>query len=104
MSEMILIAEGKTMAAIPRQEWEGELREVPRAMQTRLAFMTADHHRVRRFVVAELPRRGRAIPLDEIATALALTPARTEEIVAELERALFFIVRTDGRRFRGRFP
>ena len=104
MSETILTAEGHSIVPVPREQWEAELRGAPAAMKTRLAFMTPDHHRVRRFAVAEIPRRGRAIAIDEIAEALSLKRARVEEIIAELERALFFVVRNDRNAVSWAFP
>ena len=104
MSETILTAEGHSIVAVPREQWEAELRGAPAAMKTRLAFMTPDHHRVRRFAVTEIARRGRAITIDEIAEALPLPRTRVEEIVGELERALFFVVRTRGPAVSWAFP
>lgn len=104
MSDSILTADGNTISSIAREEWEAELRGAPEAMKTRLAFMTPDHHRVRRFAVAELPRRGRAIAVEEIADALSLPRERVAEIVGELERALFFVVRTQGAAVSWAFP
>lgn len=92
----ILIADGKEISSIPREQWEAELRGAPQAMKTRLAFMTPDHHAVRRFVVSELPRRGRPITVEEIAGALSLRREQVASIVEELEKALFFLVRTSG--------
>ena len=97
MDESILSVRGGALVELPRSEWEGELRRVPEGMKTRLAFMSEEHHRVRRFVVAELPRRGRAIAPAEIAAALALPLGRVAAIVRELEARLFFLVRdSDG--------
>lgn len=104
MSATILTADGTTIGSMPREVWEGELRGAPEAMKHRLAFMTADHHRVRRFAVAELPRRGQAISIDSIASALSLPGDRVATIVAELERALFFVVRTKGASVSWAFP
>lgn len=104
MSETILTADGRTLVPIPREEWEAELRGAPEAMKTRLAFMTPDHHRVRRFAVAELPRRGKPISMDDFATALSIPRERVTEIIGELERALFFVVRNDRQAVSWAFP
>lgn len=104
MSETVLIAEGNTVTTMAREEWEAELRGAPESIGKRLDFMTADHHRVRRFAVAELPRCGRAITVDDIANALTLPPARVAEIIGELERNLFFVVRTQGTAVSWAFP
>ena len=101
---MILRAEGHAVTTMPRAEWEEELRGAPAAIGKRLGFMTPEHHRVRRFVVGEIPRRGRPVTVDEIAAATKLGRGRVEAIVAELERALFFVVRTHGPAVSWAFP
>ena len=104
MSEAILAVREGAIVEVPRSEWEGELRRVPEGMKTRLAFMSEQHHRVRRFVVAELPRRGRAIAPAEIAVAVDLPLERVVAIVAELEARLFFLVRDSGGAVAWAFP
>lgn len=104
MSEMVLTADGTSLTPVPREEWEAELRGAPAAMKTRLAFMTPDHHRVRRFAVAELPRRGKPVTTADIASALSLPHERVDAIVGELERALFFVVRNDRQAVSWAFP
>ncbi len=104
MTETILTADGHAIVPVAREEWEAGLRGAPAAMKTRLAFMTPDHHRVRRFVVDAIPRRGRAIPIDEIAKSLSLPRERVEAIIGELQRALFFVVRNDRNAVSWAFP
>lgn len=70
----------------------------------RLSFMTEEHHRVRDFVVVEIPRLGRAIPPDHIAKSTALSLDRVEAILEELERNRFFLVRDEERRVSWAFP
>ncbi len=67
-----------------------------------LDFMTARHHAVRNFVVRELPRNG-GNPLRpaQIAAALGFDPA---EILDELERRLFFLVRNAAGNVNWAFP
>jgi hypothetical protein len=66
--------------------------------------MSHDHHSVRNFVVRELPRMGRPIPLANISHALQLSQKRTKSIVEDLERNLFFLVRGDGAEVSWAFP
>jgi hypothetical protein len=62
-----------------------------------LAFMTPQHHAVRNFVVRELPRNhGRQLSPTEIARALGLDARMTVQLLDDLEKHLFFLVR-DGR-------
>jgi len=104
MADTILIGRGTTISAIPRSEWEHELSAAPEAIARRLEFMSEDHYRVRNFVVRELPRLGRAIPLTEISGALRLNSDRTKAIVEDLEKHLFFLVRGNGEEVSWAFP
>lgn len=104
MSASILTADGNTIVPIPRERWENELRAAPEAIAKRLEFMTPDHHRVRRFAVEELPRRGTALSTSDIATALSMPNEAVARIVDELEPALFFVVRTGGPAVSWAFP
>ena len=104
MVETVLIGRGKTIISISRRNWEEELRSAPEHIRRRLDFMSDDHHLVRNFVVRELPRLGRPIPIAEIAEALRLEPTRTKRIVEELKKNLFFLVRGDGAEVSWAFP
>jgi len=91
------------MEAIDAGAWRGRVMQARSRMASRLEFMTPDHHRVRRFTVSELPRRGPLIPTD-IATALSLPLETVEGIVEDLERRLFFLVRDADGRVNWAFP
>jgi hypothetical protein len=93
MNDAVLIGRGNQMMAIPQSQWEEHLQAVPEHGRERLAFMSADHHRLRYFVVRELPLRGRPLEPEYIAARLGLTLERTAEILTELEQRLFFLVR-----------
>jgi hypothetical protein len=93
MKETLLMGRGKDMVEIPRAEWEEDLSRVPGHCKHRLAFMSEAHHTVRNYVVKELPSFGKPIPPERIGQALNLTHERVREIVYELERNLFFLVR-----------
>ena len=98
MSERILLGHGREMLELPRAMWEQDLAHVPEHTQPRLRFMTEDHHRVRRYVVGELPARGQAYqhaPIEPaaIARALQLPTDRVETLLDELQSNLFFLVR-----------
>ena len=55
--------------------------------------MSADHHRVRDFVVTELARRAAPLPPGLIAEKLELAADRVSVILDELEKHLTFLVR-----------
>lgn len=93
MIEQILIGRGDSIREVPRSEWERELLRTPEHAEDRLAFMSEDHHRVRRMAVTDLARRGRPLEPEYFARQLNLDPLRVVEILGELERKLFFLVR-----------
>ncbi len=92
-SETILIGRDLDISSMPRESWEEDLAASPVRIRKRLNFMSSEHHLVRNYVVRELPRLGRPIRAVEISQAIGLTPLRTDEILAELEAHLFFLVR-----------
>lgn len=104
MADDVLFGRGDTISSIPRAEWEQALRAAPEHVAERLAFMTEEHHRVRYFVVQELPRRGEPISLDGISDALGLAPERTAAIVDDLEENLFFLTRRGGKDVSWAYP
>ena len=70
----------------------------------RLAFMTEEHHRIRDFAVTELPRLGRALPPEHIASETGISLDRVDAILGELERQRFFLVRDPAGRVSWAFP
>jgi hypothetical protein len=60
-----------------------------------LDFMTPDHHRVRNFAVAELPRAGGPLSPDTIACKLDLPLDAVVAILDDLEKSLTFLFRNE---------
>jgi len=104
MADTILLGRLDTIISIPQRDWEEELSSAPEAISRRLEFMSHDHHLVRNFVVRELPRLGRPVPLADISDALHLTRTRTTSIVEDLHKNLFFLVCSDGSEVSWAFP
>ena len=93
----VLLARGRDLEEMPLAEWQSSVRRGVDQMQQRLAFMSPEHHAVRNFAVTGLARLGRPLPVQEIANQVRMPESRAQEIVEELERRLFFLVRnTDG--------
>jgi DNA-binding MarR family transcriptional regulator len=63
------------------------------SMDNQLAFMTPQHHAVRTFAVQELPRTGKPLSPAHIANALGLEPGLVTDLLTDLEKHLFFLVR-----------
>ena len=95
MSGTILMGRGRQIIKIPHKEWERHSSTVPQHSETRLGFMSEEHHLVRYFVVRELPRTGDPISPEFISQKLKLPLARTKAILDELEKNLFFLVRNE---------
>lgn len=91
--KQILIGRGDSIRDMSRSDWEQELRDHVARGPERLAFMTEDHHRIRRLAVLELPRQGSPLSPEFFADRLQLSRQRVVEILDELERRLFFLVR-----------
>ncbi len=78
MEEKILMAHGDRITEISRKDWEEGLAAVPEHVAAGLAFMTDEHHRVRNFVVRELPRVGSPLTPEFIARSLSLIVAHVK--------------------------
>ena len=57
--------------------------------------MSENHHRVRDFVVRELPRCGAPLPPESIAEELGLPVSLVRSILSELEEHLTFLFRNE---------
>jgi hypothetical protein len=93
MNQTILLGQGRRIIPIPRAHWEGHLSQLPAHSRSRLSFMSPAHHLVRNFVVKRLPSAASPISPMEIADFLKLPVSQVREILDQLERNLFFLVR-----------
>lgn len=94
LSRPLLLGRGQTFTEMPAGAWLAQLAKVPASMTSRLAFMSAEHHLVRNFAVRELPHKGRrALDPKRLAATIGLPAGRVLEILNDLERNLFFLVR-----------
>ncbi len=104
MNGTVMKAEGRRIVTLPRGEWEKGLARAPENCKVRLAFMSAQHHQVRDFVVKEMPVLGKPIPPEWISERLDLPVKRVKVILDELEKALFFLVRNENGAVSWAFP
>ena len=104
MQESVLSVAGNQFAEIPTALWKQHVEQTAKEIPKVLGFMTADHHRIRYFVVRELPRHGKPIPPDFIAEALNLSFSKTTKILDQLEKNLFFLVRNQNGEVLWAFP
>jgi hypothetical protein len=105
LSRPLLLGRGQTFTEMPTSDWLAQLAEVPASMTSRLAFMSPEHHLVRNFAVRELPHEGRrAMNPRRMAATIGLPSQRVLEILNDLERNLFFLVRNAAGRISWAFP
>jgi len=96
MSDRLLLGFRRSMIPIPAMLWRRMVAANARKVSGRLGFMTEEHHRVRDFVVMELPRIGAPIAPERIAEKLGIPPARVRMVLADLEKHLTFLFRGTG--------
>ena len=104
MRENILATAGDQITEIPREIWEQHEGQTLQDISKVLGFMTKAHHLIRYFVVRELPRIGKPIPPELISEELNIPLARTIEILDDLEKNLFFLVRNEQGEISWAFP
>jgi len=93
MNQGLLLGLGHHLLPIPRAVWQRQVARSGQGNRAALGFMSADHHRVRDFAVAALPRAGAALPPELFAARLNLPLARVATILDELERHKTFLFR-----------
>jgi hypothetical protein len=92
MNNTLLLGVWRMMISVPPEFWQRQLAKETQGSAD-LAFMTVDHHRVRDFVVREMPRLNQPLPPELIAAELQLPLERVGLILDELERNMTFLFR-----------
>jgi hypothetical protein len=105
VKDTILIGKNEGIYEESAADWRHQLAAVDERMKPRLSFMTPDHHLVRYAAVRELPRRsGKPLSPDDLAAVTNLSVLRVSEILEELEKNLFFLVRDETGSVSWAFP
>lgn len=91
----ILMSYGSRLVPIPAFLWQRQARQGGERARKHLHFMSDEHHRVRDFVVLEMPRRGEALSPDLIARSLELPLEEVVSILDDLEAHLTFLFRDE---------
>lgn len=104
MGDTLLMRRKRRMFRVPAALWKHNVRSEARRAAARLEFMGPVHHRVRNFVVTELPRAQQSLSPEAIAEGLGLETERVREILDELEAQLTFLYRGDGRNVDWAYP
>ena len=95
MNKSLLLGLWRFILRIPRPIWQQEVARSARASEKSLAFMTADHRKVRDFVVREMPRIAKPISPELIAQSLDMKLEQVLPILDELEKKLTFLYRNE---------
>jgi hypothetical protein len=93
MKNNIFLGIGRLMLPAPESALHKHVPENRQADSQELAFMTADHHRVRNFVVSELPRAAAPLSPELIAARLELPLTGVVAILDDLEKHMTFLFR-----------
>jgi len=93
MKDSVLLGIGRFMLPIPGPIWQRQVAKGAKRLRSSLGFMSEDHHRVRYFVVEEIPRSAAPLSPEFIAQALDLPRSRLNQILDDLERNLTFLFR-----------
>ena len=83
------------MVSVPPILWEREVEKSRKKIQAEMDFMSPDHRRVHHCVVRELPRVGKPMPPEFVASALGLPLDRVKQILDELEKRMTFLFRNE---------
>jgi hypothetical protein len=95
MNKSLLLGIWRFLLRIPRPIWQREVERSAIMGKKSLAFMTSDHHRVRDFVVMELPRIAEPMHPEMIAQSLHMKLEHVISILDELERNMTFLYRNE---------
>jgi len=93
MNRSILLGSWKSIIRIPRLIWQSEVSRDAEEISKKLDFMTKDHHRIRDYVVLEIPRLREPITPEMISESLNLNIEQVNIILSELERNMTFLYR-----------
>jgi hypothetical protein len=90
MDNRLLMGIWRYTASIPPWIWQRQVRG-----EAQLDFMSKEHHRIRNFVVTELPKAGIQLSPEYIAQALNLPLDQVVGILDDLEKQMTFLFRND---------
>ena len=104
MDSDVRIIQNGALTSLPTVDWKREFLAAVTRGRRRLDFMSEEHHEIRRSAVTELVRTGQPIEPETFSQQLDIPISRTVEILDELERNLFFLVRNDEGAVSWAFP
>ena len=93
MGQKLLLAVWRYLVPLPGAVWKYETARNGRQAAANLSFMSEDHHRVRDYLVREIPRVGKPLSPEFIAQELTLPLDRVQNLLVEMEKRLTFLFR-----------
>lgn len=93
MHETMMLGRGRKIIKVSRKGWERYIKGAPLRAKTNLTFMSEQHKLVRNYVVRELPHANVPLEPDLISERVNLTLEQVTDVLDELEKKLFFLVR-----------
>jgi hypothetical protein len=99
MDSSVLLGVSRYLVPIPHAVWQRHA-----GGHADLSFMSEAHHRVRNYVVTEMPRVGAPLSPERIAEALSLPLDQVIRILDDLERHMTFLFRGQGRDVTWAYP
>ncbi len=93
MNKSLLLGLWKFLLPLPRPVWQSEVERSAQHSRARLAALTPDHHKVRDWVVLNLPKFGTPLAPEVIANNVGLPLPRTIELLDELEKGMTYLYR-----------
>ncbi len=90
MNRKLYLGLWRWLLPIPAQIWRRQIKG-----EAHLEFMTPEHHRVREFVVVEIPRVAKPLSPSYIAESLSMDEADVLRILDELEKKMTFLYRDE---------
>jgi hypothetical protein len=104
MDPDVRIIQHGSLTSLPTVDWKRLVLAAIERGRKRLDFMSDEHHAIRRSAVTELVRAGRPIAPETFSRQLGISTSRTDEILDDLERNLFFLVRNEEGAVSWAFP
>ena len=94
MKDKIYLGVGHYFIPIPSFIWRRLVAKTANDAEGNLNFMSADHHKVRDFVVTQIPQIDGPISTATIAENLDMRVEDAKRIIDELERGMTFLYRS----------
>lgn len=104
MSEHVMLGKGDRFENLPQETWKKHVVMESQHIPAVLDFMTDEHHLVRNLVVKKIARTGSPVSPAEISEILTLPQTKVLDLLDELEKNLFFLVRDSAGNVSWAFP